>query len=100
MPTSLDYTDMQEYSKTKRFKPSYTLPLQTVPDPYSTLSVYVCTYLYVDKTWSLPFDTWQVCVFLAPIAAVQYVAKKHRRAMYQKAVAMFYIVEGKTFKPP
>ncbi len=22
-----------------------------------------CRYIYVDKTWSLPTDTWQVCVF-------------------------------------
>ena len=46
--------------------------------------------------WSLPFDTWLVRVFwlhigLAATAAHPICAKKHRLAMYQKAVTMFYL---------
>ncbi len=51
--------------------------------------------MYVYNTWSLPFDTWLVCVICLHIGlaatAARPICVKNRRAMYQKAVTMFYI---------
>ncbi len=57
------------------------------------------------KTWSLSFDTWVVCVFclhvgLTATAAHPICAEKHRLAMYQKAVAMFYLLTYYCYRVP
>ncbi len=39
-------------------------------DYYPMQSESLVVGMYVDKTWSVPFDTWQVCVFLAHIGRV------------------------------
>ena len=42
---------------------TYKLDLDILPLDLSQMWVVKNLDVFVDKTWSLPFDTWQVCGF-------------------------------------
>ena len=51
----------------------------------STLAQQNKVHQYVYNTWSLSFDTWRVC------GLCHILDKKHRRAIYQMTVTIYYI---------